>query len=122
LKAFILRWEWRIAIVTILIAEICSGAIFGWKGFVGMGIGLGATWFNSWALWAIVGVLGNAARQSQSTKGGTALIVTAFLLKLPILVGLGLLMRMIGGPALPCFVAGLGMVYFALIGWACAHS
>ena len=87
-----------------------------------MGIGVGATWFNTWALWAMIGLLGNAVRESKSAKGGTALIVTAFMVKLPILVGLGLLTRMIGGASLPCFVAGLGMVYFALIGWACARS
>ncbi len=117
-----MRWEWQIAISAIVVGEITCASLFGWKGFAGMAIGLGATWFNSWALWAIIKLLGATAKESQSTKGGVVLIVTAFLLKLPILIGLGLFTRMIGGQALPCFVAGLGMVYFALIGWACAHS
>jgi len=122
LKAFILQWEWWIATIAMVVAELIAGLCFGWKGLVGMAIGLAATWFNSWALWGITGVLGRSVQGAQAPKGGTALIVIAFLLKLPILLVLGLLTRMIGGPTLPCFVAGLGMVYFGLVGWACAHS
>ena len=122
MKSHICKWQWQIAGSLIAIGLGISGIGFGWKGLVGMSIGIAATWLNFWVLWKTCGLLGQYAKGAESPKGGANFVITAFLLKLPIFIALGLLTRLMGGAALPCFLAGLGMVYCGLIGWACAHS
>lgn len=48
---------------------------------------------------------------------GTTYVIFLFLVKVPVFVALSLLARRVGGAAIPCFVAGIGLVYSALIGW-----
>ena len=122
MKVFIVKWEWQIAVAAIAVALVISGLRFGWQGLTGMTLGIAATWLNLWVLSRVTWLLGAYVRGSQSPKGGANFIITAFLLKLPVFIALGLFARMIGGYCLPCFLTGLGMVYFGLIGWACAHS
>lgn len=122
MKEFLTRWGPTLCISALLIAEVLSAFFGGWRGSVGITLGVGATWFNCWALWMLIGFMGRAVEGSGSSKGLTALVILAFLFKLPLLIGLGLLTRFLGGAAFPCFVSGLGMVYFGLVGWAVART
>ncbi len=122
MKEFLSRWGSVICVLGIISAEIISATFGGWRGCLGITLGLGATWFNCWALWMLIGFMGRAVEGSGSSKGLTALVILAFLFKLPLLIGLGLLTRFLGGVAFPCFVSGLGMVYFGLVGWAVARA
>lgn len=78
--------------------------------------------FNFWILWAAGNLVGGSVHDGESVRAGTAALVFSFLLKLPVLVMLGIVIQRLGGHALGCFVVGLTMVYFAAIGWGCAHS
>jgi hypothetical protein len=121
-KSFIVQWQRPIAASAVTSALLLSMALGGWRGLAGMAIGISGTWVNAWILWQAVTAFGNHMGDTPQSSRRARFATVGFLLKLPILVGLGLLARMIGGAALPCFVAGLGMVYFGLVGWARAHT
>lgn len=122
MKAFVLKWQWQIVCAAILAGELIAAVAGGWRGSAGLAMGIAATWFGSWALWAVLGVVGDAVRQAPVVRTGTTVIVMAFLLKLPVLIGMGFLSHKLGGAAFTCFLAGLGMVYFAVVGWAVART
>lgn len=102
-------------------ATVAAFALGGWQGGVGMAVGIVGTSFNLWALWRVCALLGAVAEDQPQPKFGSVVTVFVFLLKLPVLIGLGLAMQRVGGPAMTCFLIGLGMVYFALVGWALAR-
>lgn len=114
---------------------LCWAARFsGLKGIEGALLGLGGTglsfglgWFAIKMGAQIVAPSSAPAQSSDSfptsatlsrTRFATGLLITVVLLKLPIIVACGTLARTIGGGALTTFLAGLGLVYFALFGWA----
>lgn len=111
---------WGLAVA----ALACAGAYFfsGPSGLAGMSLGLFGTAFNMWALGRVVSLLGSAGTEDAPAKLGATLTVLAFLVKLPLLIGLGFFAQQIGGGAMPCFLAGLGLVYFATVGWAQAKT
>jgi nitrate/nitrite transporter NarK len=88
----------------------------------GLALGMGATGFSLWALWGVVQLLGRSAEVGTPPARGSSLVVLAFLVKLPLFVALGMLAHRLGGAAPACFLAGLGLVYFALVAWALAKS
>jgi len=90
----------------------------GLSGLQGMAMGVFASLFNLWAMWKIIQLSGKASLVGQPQRVGATLIVLAFLVKLPLFVALGLAAQRIGGAASGCFLAGLGLVYSALVGWA----
>ncbi|MBX3117552.1 MAG: hypothetical protein KF784_00685 [Fimbriimonadaceae bacterium] len=109
-------------LITLSLIAIGGSWVFaGWQGGVGMGAGIVGTSFNLWALWRICIYIGEIAADNPQPRVATFVTIFVFLLKLPILIGLGLAMQRVGGPAMPCFLIGLGMVYFALVGWALAR-
>lgn len=92
---------------------------------IGFGLGVFGAGFNILAMRWVVGLAADyAASPNASPKPTkmTMLIVMAFFVKLPVFVGLGLYSKTLGNVALPCFLWGIGLVYFALVGWATATS
>jgi hypothetical protein len=55
-------------------------------------------------------------------KIGTTFIVLAAFVKFPLLVAAWYSARRFGGAAESAFVAGILLVYFALVGWAATRS
>lgn len=110
---------WGLAAATAIAAPLCWLA-GGPRGLAGLALGMAATGFSLWALWGVVQLLGRSAEAGAEPSKGSALVVLAFLVKLPLFVGLGLLAHRLGGSAGACFLVGLGLVYFALVAWALA--
>lgn len=73
-------------------------------------------------LWSISWLLGMSAADNPPPKSASSLVVLGFLIKLPIFVGCGVLAQRIDQQAPNCFLWGLGLVYFSLVGWAVAKS
>ena len=105
----------------LLLTAVISATVGRIKGLEGFILGTAGSAFNLWALWAIIGVASRSAAAGQPPRRGTFVIVLAFLVKLPVFIALGLLANRIGGAAPTCFLAGIGLVYSALVGWALAQ-
>ncbi len=88
-------------------------------GAQGYGMGLFGTAFSVIILKLTVGLAASASGSQRAGKG-SVFIVLAFLIKLPLFVGLAFMAHRLGGAAEPWFLGGLGLVYCALIGWAVA--
>lgn len=99
-------------------AIITSYLVGGSLAALGMAAGLAGTAFNMVALWLIIRLLGNAMADKPQAKFGAFTTVVMFLIKLPVLVLLGFAMQRLGAVALNHFLIGLGLVYFALVGWS----
>lgn len=95
-----------------------SYTVAGNLGAIGMACGIVGTAFNLFALWLIVRLLGNTMADKPLPKFGAFATVVMFLIKLPVLFLLGFAMRSLGVVALNHFLIGLGLVYFALVGWS----
>ncbi|MEO8616587.1 MAG: hypothetical protein ABI600_15700 [Luteolibacter sp.] len=98
----------------------CIGA-FLWGGgaaLLGMVMGLVGTFLNLAGLWGVVS-LANASQERQEQPGlGGALIGIGFLIKLPILIGIGLFAQKLGAVTFDAFLYGLAVVYGLLIAFA----
>ena len=122
MKSFILANEWRIAAVVTLVATSISFPLFGPRGGFGMLMGIMGGGFNFWVMLCVGNYLGKSVKSEETIRAGTVITVMSFFLKLPLLILLGIIMRRVGGPALPCFVTAIGMVYSSAVGWGWAHS
>lgn len=90
------------------------------KGLEGAILGVAGSLFNLAAWWAVIRLMAGYVNAPQPEKRGTFIVLTAFLIKLPLFAAMAILANRIGGPALPCFLAGVALVYFDLVGWALA--
>ena len=88
------------------------------SGAAGFALALLGAGLNLWGWWAIVGVAARAAREEAKPALGSTLVVLAFLVKLPVFVGLYALCRGLGGSAVGCFIFGTVLVYFSATTWA----
>lgn len=118
MRRFFKSWISAAAVATVVV--LGSWAIRGSTGAMGAGIGLAGIGFNFWALWMGVRAFGNtfARHPGAKPKGAGWILGLAFLLKLPIVVGLGLYTQSLGSGAMDCFLIALAVVYFWAIGWA----
>lgn len=99
-------------------AILASQAVGGAAASLGMAMGIAAAGFGVLGLWLLVGLLGRAVIRGLKPGVGTSLTILAFLAKIPVYVVLGGAADRIGGLALPFFVTGVVLVYFALVAWA----
>lgn len=116
-----LRRFWQIAICAGVAALMASFAFAGTQGLEGMALGISGATFNLWALRAIIGLATANATSELGRRKGTLYIVLAFFIKLPLFIALGVTANRVGGPAPSCFLLGLGLVYFGLVGWSLAR-
>jgi hypothetical protein len=103
-------------------ALVVSFAIGGPKAAGGMGLGILATLFSLIALSWVVGIVARPLSEPAEARGRTAFIIFCFLLKVPLLGAAWWLSQRLGDPAPGHFIAGLFLVYLALVGWAIARS
>ena len=116
------RFIWP-AIGAAAAALVVGAYLFGGvSGLQGAALGLCATGFSIGALWWIIRLSTGSEAGPKRTPVGTSLVVLAFFVKLPLFLALGTLAHRIGGHAPGCFLLGLALVYFALVGWALAQS
>lgn len=87
-----------------------------------MALGILGAGFGISALWYMIKQLGKNPPESGRAKFGTFIIVLAFFAKLPFYMLVGILAHQIGGGAPTCFLLGVALVYFCLIGWALAQG
>jgi hypothetical protein len=105
--------EAAIASIGALIAYVCGGG-------TGYLLGFGATLFGMLASWGIIRMIGNLGERDAPPRLGAILVAIGFLIKLPIWVLAGLATQRLGGAHIPCFLAGLALVYFGTVGRALA--
>jgi hypothetical protein len=92
------------------------------RGLLGGLLGLVGTAFNNWGLWQAIRLIGGAQGQNPLRPGEALFATAAFLTKLPLFIILAWTALRVGGPAIPCFLLGLGLVYCATFGWALARG
>lgn len=97
-----------------------SAAVGGPTGAAGMVLGLLATGFGAVVLVQIVRIIAGTQARSENRLTGNILLVGGILLKFPVIVGAMFLAHLLGPWAMGCFIAGLLLVYSALVGWALA--
>ena len=103
-----------LAVLTVSACFIFGGV----KGLEGGVLGTAGSLFNLGAWWAVIRLMTSYIHAPKPETRGTIIVLTAFLIKLPLFAAMALLANRLGGPALPCFVAGVALVYFSLVGWA----
>lgn len=101
------------AVLLMLIALVTGGPL----ALAGAALGIGATAFSVLFLWLAVRQVGLIAQTDAKPSRGGVIVGLGFLIKLPLFVGAGMVAQWLGGPAPAWFLAGLGVVYFALVGW-----
>ena len=111
--------RWAAAAVVLLIACALLRGPIGAAGFALALVGAG---LNLWAWWAIVGLAGMAATEGGTPRLGFSLVVLAFLVKLPVFVGLFFLARNLGNSAVGPFIFGTILVYFSVTTWAATRA
>lgn len=116
--------SWFAGLTVALITVGLAYALQDLLGAVGAALGLLGVSLNFFLMWLGVSAFGNLFKQNPETRPRLAgtLLGLAILVKLPILVGIGLWVQSLGGPAMPCFLIALGVVYFWAIGWAVTNS
>jgi hypothetical protein len=87
---------------------------------VGAAAGLAFAAGNLWIWWKLIRAASAPSAGSRAVRSAV-LIVVLFLLKLPAFVLLATWIHSLPAPAEKGFLVGLGMVYFALVGWALAR-
>ena len=111
--------RWSAAAVVLLIG---CGVLRGPIGAAGLALAILGAGLNLWAWWAIVGVAGRAAKDGGTPRLGSSLVVLAFLVKLPVFVGLYALARNLGNSAVGPFIFGTILVYFTVTTWAATRA
>lgn len=110
---------WAALLATGVVASYLS---WGAPAGVGLSLGLVGGAFSFWALARVSALMGSAAREQPAPRLGATLTVAAFLLKLPVLAALGYVCFRLGTTCSACFLAGLALVYCALLGWVVARG
>jgi hypothetical protein len=87
-----------------------------------MALGIGGSAFNLLAMWGAIRLMGRLILGDAPGPFVALVAGGAFLIKLPLILWTMSLAQAMGGSAPGAFLAGLAMVYCALIGWALAAS
>lgn len=103
---------------------VCVAAAVGLSGLeagLGMAAGLSGSAANLWGLHLVAGMLLPNPDGAADPRSRVLISAFVFLVKLPILLGLGFLMLGVGAKAYWAFLTGLLLVYCWLVGWALAR-
>ena len=103
--------------ICVAIAIALSYVYGGLKGLFGMGMGLGSTAFNIGAFRLALYVVGRTIQETKQVDAAAVFGATALLIKLPVWCVCAMFAQRMGGPVLNGFLAGLGLVYCAAVGW-----
>lgn len=108
--------------IALALGALACGLTGASQGLSGYALGVFGTGFSLLTLWGITRILAHSNTPDTPPLRGAALIVVAFIVKVPVFAGATMLAYRIGGTATTCFLVGLGLVYFALVAWALAQS
>lgn len=108
----------KLALILVAACLALSFAFAQLRGLEGMALGLSSGAFGAYTLYAIINMLRAVAGQ---TRTGTALTLLGFFMKFPVLGLAAYLSFRLGVASLICFVAGVLVVYSALV-WRAARS
>lgn len=114
----------RRAAATLAVALGIAGIIFvGWgrEALYGYALGLIATGICIGGLWLGIVLMGRAYRDEPTYRGGMGMIVLILLVKLPFFVWAADRARGLPEPGPGGFLAGLALVYCALVWWTVAR-
>lgn len=114
------RWlaDWRFWAALAVLFHIGAGIVGGASGLQGMALGFWGTGLVVGGTGAVVWLLAKGAKDQKPPIWGSLLISVVFVLMLPSFVVSAILVHRIGGMGTSCFLAGMALVYCALIGWA----
>ena len=110
---------YMILAVIALIAAVTTGGVYG---LAGMAIGLTVTLLGVYVLWRLITTIGSAMGDGANPKLATLLTVFGFFIKVPVLYIAYVGTTHLGHAASSCFLAGLMLVYFAVVAWAIARQ
>ena len=115
----------QVSYVAALLLCAVAGVTVGWKaatgvalGVAGVGFSVVASWLGVRAIGRLVGPDGPPARRAVPGWMAAAWPVAVVLLKLPVVAAAVFFALRIGPPAPFWFLAGLALVYSALVWWA----
>ena len=92
------------------------------SGAAGMALGVTGAGFSVSVLWLAIKQIGQVGAEGPKASFRSCLLVLVFFAKLPLYMILGMVAHAIGGGAPTCFLLGVALVYFCLIGWALAQG
>jgi hypothetical protein len=96
---------------------------FGNSGLAGMALGLFGSAFGLFGWWLTIRLLEKESHTGKrGSMGGPFWVLFGFFIKMPLFFATAFLARRIGAHAVPCFLGGLGLVYFSLVGWSIARN
>jgi len=118
-----LTWEklfrdWRVGVLATLAVGACVYNGIGRIGIIGYTLGVVSVGLNCYFMWLTVRLMNQVAKPDTTGQDGSALVVIAFLIKLPIVVGCMLWARKFGPYGQDGFLWGMALVYLAMTGWA----
>lgn len=105
----------------ILVGSLSAGGAAVWGGspaLIGMSLALITGFLGAFALTATCRLVGRMMAAQATPKMGTFVVVLASFVKFPLLVAAWYASRRYGVMAEQAFVAGILVVYAALVGWA----
>lgn len=114
----------KTGLLGILVATAATAIAFFARGLIGaegMALGIAGSLINLGALWGIIRLIGSISAGSENGKLGAFLTVLAFLMKMPVFVGMAFAAKALGPTSTSCFLVGIALVYFAMIGWVLAR-
>lgn len=108
----------RALLTAAVLSCVASFLVGGRLALVGMATGLAGTILNIYGLHRLTTLFASSMREEKAARSGAFLTVFLFLLKVPVFVLLAFAMYKVGNPAPQGFLAGMALVYFALVGWS----
>lgn len=113
-----MKFFWISSAVAYLLGAALCYTISGTHGLFGFLLGLGATGYDIVALWFLIRLWGKWELGQIRPSIGSLGAVVAFFGKLPVFILMGNVAHSLGEASSNCFLAGLALVYFSLVGWA----
>lgn len=111
-----------IFVLLVMIASFAGAAFWGPPALVGMAVAWAAGGAGALALVGMSGMVGRLIADQASPRLGTFIVVLGAFVKFPILIGAWWVVRRQGVVVEQSFIAGIVLVYFALVGWAATRN
>ncbi|MGV3615792.1 MAG: hypothetical protein ACO1SV_10705 [Fimbriimonas sp.] len=105
-----------------VVASFIGAAFWGAPALVGMAVAWTAGGMGAIASVLMAGMVGRLMASEASPKLGTFIVVLGAFVKFPILIAAWWVVRRQGVVVEGSFIAGIVLVYFALVGWAATRN
>ena len=111
-----------IFVLLVAVASFVGAAVYGPPALIGMAIAWAAGGAGAMALVGMSAMVGRLMADQASPKLGTFIVVLGAFVKFPILIAAWWIVRRQGVVVEQSFIAGIVLVYFALVGWAATRN